>query len=168
MRKDAARTPLDGSLSRSWMDRRELLIGAGVAGVALGGGLGRAYTQAATAPDYRLRIAPMRLELAPGRVIDTFGYNGTVPGPLLRFREGRQIDIDITNDSDIDDIVHWHGLYLPSVADGAMEEGSPMVARGTTRRYTFNAKPAGTRWYHSHDAAGTDLRRSCTEDSTDS
>ena len=54
------------------MDRRELLIGAGVAGVALGGGLGRAYTQAATAPDYRLRIAPMRLELAPGKVIDTF------------------------------------------------------------------------------------------------
>src|SRR5258708_10183929 len=47
----------DGSLSRSWIDRRELLIGAGVAGVALRGGFGRAFTPAATAPDYTLRIA---------------------------------------------------------------------------------------------------------------
>ena len=144
----------------SWLDRRELLIGAGAAGLALGGGLGRAYTQAAPAPDYTLRIAPMRLELAPGKIIDTFGYDGAVPGPLLRAREGQQVNIDIRNDTDIDDIVHWHGLYLPSASDGAMEEGSPMVERGSTRRYAFAAKPAGTRWYHSHDVAGTDLRRS--------
>jgi FtsP/CotA-like multicopper oxidase with cupredoxin domain len=150
----------DRSTSRSWLDRRELLIGAGAAGAALGGGLGRAYTQSPSAPDHRLRIASLRLELAPGKVIETFGYNGTVPGPLLRFREGQPVDIDITNDSDIDDIVHWHGLYLPAAADGAMEEGSPMVERGSTRRYSFAAKPAGTRWYHSHDVAGTDLRRS--------
>jgi FtsP/CotA-like multicopper oxidase with cupredoxin domain len=64
------------------------------------------------------------------------------------------------NDSDIDDIVDWHGLYLPSDADGAMEEGSPMIERGSTRRYTFTAKPSGTRWYHSHDVTGTDLTRS--------
>src|SRR5438876_9420630 len=145
---------------RSWLDRRELLIGAGAAGLALGGGLGRAYTQALLAPDYTLRIAPMRLELAPGKIIDTFGYNGAVPGPLLRAREGQQVNIDIRNDTDIDDIVHWHGLYLPSASDGAMEEGSPMVEPGSTRRYAFAAKPAGTRWYHSHDVAGTDLRRS--------
>ena len=63
----------------------------------------------------------------PGKVIDTFGYNGTVPGPVLRLREGRQVSIDIRNDTDIDDIIHWHGLYVPSTADGAMEEGSPMV-----------------------------------------
>jgi hypothetical protein len=94
--------------------------------------MGRAYTQIATAADYSLRIAPLRLELAPGKVIDTFAYNGTVPGPVLRLREGRQVSIDIRNDTDIDDIIHWHGLYLPSVADGAMEEGSPMVERGGT------------------------------------
>jgi len=77
--------------STSWIDRREFLIGTGAAGAALGGGLGVAYTQAATAPDYTLRIAPLRLELAPGKVIDTFGYNGTVPGPLLRFRDALPI-----------------------------------------------------------------------------
>ena len=73
-------------------------------------------------------------------MIDTFGYNGTVPGPVLRLREGRQVSIDIRNDTDVDDIIHWHGLYLPSTADGAMEEGSPIVARGGMQRYTFAAK----------------------------
>ena len=102
----------------------------------------------------------MRLELAPGKVIETFAYNGMVPGPVLRLREGRQVSIDIRNDTDVDDIMHWHGLYVPSEADGAMEEGSPMVERGGTQRYTFAAKPTGTRWYHSHNMAGTDLTRS--------
>jgi FtsP/CotA-like multicopper oxidase with cupredoxin domain len=144
----------------SWLHRRNFLIGAGASGMALGTALGTAYTQIAATADYSLQIAPLRLELAPGKVIETFGYNGMVPGPLLRLREGRQISIDIRNNTDIDDIVHWHGLYVPSEADGAMEEGSPMVGRGGTQRYTFTAKPAGTRWYHSHNMAGTDLTRS--------
>ena len=143
-----------------WMHRRSFLIGSGAAGMALGTVLGKVYAQIATAPDHTLRIAPLRLELAPGKVVETFGYNDTVPGPLLRLREGRQVSIDIRNDTDVDDIVHWHGLYLPAEADGAMEEGSPMVERGAVRRYTFTAKPAGTRWYHSHNMAGTDLTRS--------
>jgi FtsP/CotA-like multicopper oxidase with cupredoxin domain len=147
-------------LSVDWMDRRAFLIGAGAAGMALGTGLGAAYTQMAGSPDHTLRIAPLRLELAPDRVIDTFGYNGTVPGPALRVREGSQLNIDVRNDTDIDDIVHWHGLYVPSEEDGAMEEGTPMIERGRTRRYTFAAKPGGTRWYHSHDVAGKDLTRS--------
>jgi FtsP/CotA-like multicopper oxidase with cupredoxin domain len=144
----------------SLMDRRGFLVGAGAAGMAVGGAIGEAYTQVVGAPDYSLRIASLRLELAPGKVIDTFAYNGTVPGPVLRLREGRQVSIDIRNDTDVDDIIHWHGLYVPSSADGAMEEGSPMVERGGTQRYTFAAKPAGTRWYHSHDVAGKDLTRS--------
>jgi FtsP/CotA-like multicopper oxidase with cupredoxin domain len=156
-------TPLtnSGAPNVSWLDRRGFLLAAGAAGMATGAGLAAAYAQAVTAPDYTLRISPLRLELAPDKVIDTFGYNGTVPGPLIRLREGRQVSIDIRNDTDIDDIIHWHGLYVPSTSDGAMEEGSPMVERGGgVRRYTFTAKPAGTRWYHSHNMAGTDLRRS--------
>jgi FtsP/CotA-like multicopper oxidase with cupredoxin domain len=157
-------TPFDSvsecAISSSWMPRRNFLIGAGVTGMTLGTALGTAYTQVAAAADHSLRIAPFRLELGPGKVIQTFAYNDRVPGPVLRLREGRQVSIDIRNDSDIDDIVHWHGLYLPSEADGAMEEGSPMVERGGTRRYTFTAKPTGTRWYHSHNVAGIDLTRS--------
>ena len=160
MSKTSVGLPSQAPILASWMSRRKFLIGAGAAGMALGTALGRAYTQTATLPDYTLRIAPLRLELAPGRVIETFGYNGTVPGPVLRLREGRQVSIDIRNDTDVDDIVHWHGLYVPSEADGAMEEGSPMIERGGTRRYAFVAKPTGTRWYHSHNMAGVDLSRS--------
>src|SRR4051794_11017575 len=138
----------------SWLHRRDFLIGAGASGMALGTALGTAHTQTARAPDHSLRIAPLRLELAAGKVIDTFAYNGTVPGPVLRLREGRQVSIDIRNDTDIDDIIHWHGLYVPSEADGAMEE------RGGTQRYKFTPKPIGTRWYHSHNVAGIDLTRS--------
>ena len=69
--------------STSWLDRRGFVIGAGAAGAALGSGLGVAYSQIANAPDYTLRIAPAKLELAPGKVIETFAYNGAVPGPVL-------------------------------------------------------------------------------------
>ena len=152
--------PPKASARTSWLDRRGFIVGAGAAGGVLGVGLGTAYTQAANAADYTLRIAPLRLELAPDKVIDTFAYNGTVPGPLLRVREGQALNIDVTDNTDIDDIVHWHGLHLPALADGAMEEGSPMITRGGTQRYSFAAKPTGTRWYHSHNVAGKDLTRS--------
>jgi FtsP/CotA-like multicopper oxidase with cupredoxin domain len=160
MGKPSLMRPSHHQTPTSLLDRRGFVIGAGAAGVALGGAIGAAYTQIAAAADYTLRIAPQRLELAPGKMVDTFAYNDMVPGPILRLREGRQVSIDIRNDTDVDDIIHWHGLFVPSAADGAMEEGSPMVPRGGTRRYTFAPKPAGTRWYHSHDVAGTDLRRS--------
>jgi FtsP/CotA-like multicopper oxidase with cupredoxin domain len=160
MKNPSLDSPGHRATSSSGMPRRSFLIGAGAAGMALGAAMGRAYTQVAATADYALRIAPLRLELAPGKVIETFGYNGMVPGPVLRLREGRQVSIDIRNDTDVDDIIHWHGLYVPAAADGAMEEGSPMVERGGTQRYTFTAKPAGTRWYHSHNMAGTDLTRS--------
>ncbi len=160
MRKASPLVPPRQPASTSWLDRRGFLIGAGVAGMACGAAIDAAYTQIVSAADYALRIAPLKLELAPGKVIQTFGYNGTVPGPVLRLRENRQVSIDIHNDTDIDDIIHWHGLYVPAAADGAMEEGSPMVAPGGTARYTFVPKPTGTRWYHSHDMAGKDLTRS--------
>jgi FtsP/CotA-like multicopper oxidase with cupredoxin domain len=144
---------------RSLLDRRGFVFGAGAAGRALGTGLGVGYTQVANAPDYKLQIAPLRLELAPAKIIDTFAYNGTVPGPLLRLRENRPVSIDIRNDTDVEDIIHWHGLHVPSTAEGAMEEGSPMIDRGRTRRYSFAPKPTGTWWYHSH-VARKDLSRS--------
>ena len=103
----------------------------------------------------------MSVELAPDKVIKTYGYNGAVPGPVLCLKEGRQVSINIVNDTDIDDIIHWHGLFVPSEVDGAMEEGSPTVpAHGGSKVYTFTPRPTGTRWYHSHNVAGTDLTRS--------
>src|SRR5206468_489897 len=114
----------------------------------------------AGAAHFSLRIAPVKLELSPGQTIQTIGYNGSVPGPLLRVKEGQQVTVDVQNSSDVPELVHWHGLYVPSEVDGAMEEGTPMVPSGGSRQYSFIAQPSGTRWYHTHAFAGKDLRRS--------
>ena len=78
MRKPSPLVPPRNPASTSWLDRRGFLIGAGVAGMASGAAIDAAYTQIVSAADYSLRIAPLQLELAPGKVIQTFGYNGTV------------------------------------------------------------------------------------------
>jgi len=79
---------------------------------------------------------------------------------MLRMKEGQQVTVDIQNDSDVAELVHWHGLFVPSEVDGAMEEGTPMVPAGGSRKYSFIAQPSGSRWYHTHAFAGKDLRRS--------
>jgi FtsP/CotA-like multicopper oxidase with cupredoxin domain len=112
-------------------------------------------------PDYTIRIAPLQLEIAPGKTIRTTAFNGKVPGELIRIPEGRQVTIDVINKTDAPDIVHWHGLQIPSVQDGATEEGSPESApHGGTQRFTWTARPAGSRWYHSHTMAGHHVSRS--------
>ena len=103
--------------------------------------------------DYTLRIEPCSLEIGPGVTVKTLAYNGKVPGPLLRLHEGVPVSIDVTNAAPEADIVHWHGLAIDSLNDGAMEEGSPMIGAGQTHRYSFTPKPAGTRWYHTHAGA---------------
>jgi len=110
--------------------------------------------------DHALRIEPCTLEIGKGVSIKTIAYNGQVPGPLLRLREGVPVTIDVTNATANADLVHWHGLAIDSLNDGAMEEGSPMIAAGATQRYTFTPKPAGTRWYHSHAGAFDNLTAS--------
>jgi FtsP/CotA-like multicopper oxidase with cupredoxin domain len=143
------------------VDRRSLLQHAAMAPVL--GAIPRIAPAADDPPreraDYTLRIAPVSLELAPGKIVKTTGYNGNVPGPVLRLREGKPVAINVINDAGYPDLVHWHGLYSPAVQDGAMEEGSPMTAPGQSLLYTFTPKPTGTRWYHSHAMAGTDLTR---------
>jgi FtsP/CotA-like multicopper oxidase with cupredoxin domain len=119
-----------------------------------------AAKQVGDAAHFSLRIAPVKLELSSKQIIQTIGYNGSVPGPLLRVKEGQRVTVDVHNDSDVPELVHWHGLYVPSEVDGAMEEGTPMVPPGSSREYSFTAQPSGTRWYHTHAFAGKDLHRS--------
>jgi FtsP/CotA-like multicopper oxidase with cupredoxin domain len=110
-------------------------------------------------PDVKLEIAPLELEIARGKVVHTIAYNGRVPGPLIRWPEGKPIVIDVLNRTSIPEIVHWHGLEIPSEVDGAAEEGSPMIPPGQQFRYAFTPRPAGFRWYHTHSFAGHDLKR---------
>jgi FtsP/CotA-like multicopper oxidase with cupredoxin domain len=120
---------------------------------------GAAKPEEITPADFIIRIAPIALEIAPSRFISTIGYNGTSPGPVLRMREGKPVSVDVINESEAAELVHWHGLFVPPEVDGSEEEGTPTVPPGGRHRYQFTPKPAGTRWYHSHAMAGADLHR---------
>lgn len=109
--------------------------------------------------DYTIDIAPYSLEVAPRRFIKTTAYNQQVPGPLLRLKEGVPVTIDVANHSGNEEVVHWHGLFLPSEIDGAMEEGTPPILPGSKARYTYTPRPAGFRWYHTHTFAGGDFKK---------
>ena len=97
----------------------------------------------ARAADFTLRIAPMLVELAPQVVVSTVGYNDKVPGPLLRMREGQHVAIEVVNETDVPEYVHWHGLFNPADVDGVEEEGTPPAPPHGRRRYEFVAKPGG-------------------------
>ena len=114
---------------------------------------------AQTKPDFTLRIGPVTVEPVKGKMVRTVGYNGMAPGPMLRVPEGKTVTVEVFNDTDIPELVHWHGLHIPSDVDGSMEEGTPMVAPHASHRYSFPATPSGTRWYHTHVAAGRNLKR---------
>src|SRR5437868_5517411 len=109
--------------------------------------------------DHTLRIAPVTVELDRAHIVSTIGYNGTAPGPLLRMREGKPVSIDVTNDTDTPEFVHWHGMLIPPDVDGTGEEGSPLVPPHGQRRVQLTPGPAGSRWYHSHAMAMDDLHK---------
>ncbi|MBV8225808.1 MAG: multicopper oxidase domain-containing protein, partial [Verrucomicrobia bacterium] len=111
------------------------------------------------AANVTLRIATGLIELAPDHIVSTTLYNGQFPGPLLRFKEGDPITVDIFNETDTPELVHWHGQIIPTDVDGSAEEGTPYVPAHGMRRITFTPKPAGFRFYHTHVVAEGDLNR---------
>lgn len=143
------------------MDRRKFvqMAGASAALGALGPAVPKLLAQQSsrTRADHHLRIEPASVEIGKGVTIKTVAYDGQVPGKTLRLKQGVPVTIDVTNASAHPDIVHWHGLAIGTIPDGAVEEGSPLIAPGSTLRYSFTPEPAGTRWYHTHAMAMDDL-----------
>jgi FtsP/CotA-like multicopper oxidase with cupredoxin domain len=109
------------------------------------------------AADYTLHIKDSPIEIAPKRIISATTYNGQFPGPLLRFKEGQQVTIDIYNETDTAEQLHWHGQEVPVDVDGAAEEGTPYIPARGKRRIQFIPKPSGLRFYHTHNRAGANL-----------
>jgi len=118
---------------------------------------GTASATDSTPADYTIRIAVTPVELAPNLIISTVTYNGQFPGPLLRFKEGQPVTVDIYNDTAVPEQLHWHGQLIPVDVDGAAEEGTPYIPAHGMRRITFTPRPAGLRFYHTHNRAGADL-----------
>ncbi|MGA8617222.1 MAG: multicopper oxidase domain-containing protein [Candidatus Sulfotelmatobacter sp.] len=152
----------------SFQSRRRFLQGAALMTGAAMLSRGASFSQTPTSmpasdtPDsgsaeYTLRIRVSPVEIAPKRIISTTTYNSQFPGPLIRLKEGQPVTVDIFNDTDVPEQLHWHGQRVPVDVDGASEEGTPFVPAHGKRRITFTPGPAGFRFYHSHNRAGADL-----------
>jgi FtsP/CotA-like multicopper oxidase with cupredoxin domain len=143
--------------------RRDFLKTAGaVAGISLLppkylSGQSAANGAGAAKADYTLTIAASPLELAHNRIISATAYNGQFPGPLLRFKEAQQVTVDVHNETDAPEQLHWHGQFVSTDVDGAAEEGTPFIPPHGSRRISFVPKPSGFRFYHTHVRAGANL-----------
>ena len=141
--------------------RRAFLQGAGVLGAGLGlqgllpawaraaGSQGRSVPPALSGTEFDLTVArtPVVIE---GRVGEAVTVNGTVPAPLLRWREGDTVTLSVTNRLDETTSIHWHGILLPFQMDGVPGVSFPGIAPGETFTYRFPVRQSGTYWYHSH------------------
>jgi CopA family copper-resistance protein len=145
----------------SMLDRRTFLAGA----AALGGAaalapLLPAWAQSGTAglkpdmPTLSGETIALRIGHSPftvgGRTGRAVTINGTLPAPLIRLREGRNVRIAVTNTLAEDSSIHWHGVLLPFQMDGVPGVSFPGIHPGETFIYEFPIRHAGTFWYHSH------------------
>ena len=150
------------AVSGSALSRREFLRASGQAGLgavalAAGGGAllpGRSGATGHPGPggvrEIHLEAREVRWELAPGKVIKGMAYNGQIPGPELRLKEGERVRIVLKNSLPEPTTIHWHGVDVPNPMDGVPGITQKPVQPGETFVYEFEARPAGTRWYHTH------------------
>ena len=137
--------------------RRRLLQLAGAAGLAAGlGKLAPAYAGATEDPGVLPREGSHDLSIRRetisigGRAASATAINGSVPGPLVRLREGETAVLRVTNHLDEDSSLHWHGLLLPNGMDGVPHVTYPGIKPGETFTYRYKVRQSGTYWYHSH------------------
>lgn len=150
------------------LSRRQLLAGSSIGAAALavpawarGADLAMAHTSGMAGPRLRAGFDEVRgpaVELTIGsghRMIEGrsghgIAVNGSVPGPLLRLREGETVRLTVHNTLDEDSSIHWHGLLLPFQYDGVPGISFPGIAPGKSFTYEFPIRQAGTYWWHSH------------------
>ena len=126
--------------------RRRFLKGSGAA--ALAGWLPWAPVRANE--DITLTAAPARVNLGEGDGTDVWAFNGSVPGPTLRVRQGARLRARFRNRLDAESSIHWHGIRIENAMDGVPDVTQPPVPPGGEFLYDFHVPDAGTFWYHSH------------------
>ena len=99
---------------------------------------------------FHLVAEQVKREIAPGMVINAWGYNGQTPGPTIEAVEGDRVRILVTNHLPEDTSVHWHGVLLPNGMDGVEGLNQPHIKPGETFAYEFTLRQSGTQMYHPH------------------
>ena len=127
------------------ISRRKMLLGT-IAGFSL------PRSSTASNPKHTLRPAPMSVRWGrkSNRMSGFLGFNGSVPGPELRYRQGDQLDVRLENGMEDGALVHWHGVRVPNQMDGVSILSQEVVPPGGHYDYKFALPDAGTFWYHSH------------------
>lgn len=146
--------------SRSGVDgsRRRFVQGLATGGAMAALGAWSNSARAVTNPgfpnvlqgkDFDLTVSETPMNYT-GKTRKATTINGSIPGPILRWREGSTVTIRVKNELQEDTSIHWHGVLLPFTMDGVPGLAFPGIAPGETFTYTFQVQQSGTYWYHSH------------------
>lgn len=149
----------DTFFASSGLSRRRALLLAG--GALAAGATGLLPGPAVAAVNKRLLAKPGRVQLV-GRShpkTDVWCYDGRVPGPELRVRQGDRLTVRFKNGLPEDTTVHWHGLRIPNAMDGVPHLTQPPVATGESFTYSFVVPDAGSHWYHPHARSASQVGR---------
>lgn len=146
------------------LSRRRFIQGIALGGAVVGLGIGARPVWALKSPDqpavlsgtdFRLDIGLTPVNFT-GRVRPAVTVNGSLPAPILRWREGDTVNLHVTNrlprdaKGGPDTSIHWHGMILPADMDGVPGMSFDGIAPGETYHYRFQVRQGGTYWYHSH------------------
>lgn len=144
------------------LSRRRFVTGIAAGGALLGLSFGvnaktnnimtsQAQMPMLTGNTFNLAYSQTPINLT-GRERIATAINGSLPAPILRFKEGEMVTLNVTNNMAHDTSIHWHGLILPSAQDGVpnISDGFKGIKPGETFTYQFPIKQSGTYWYHSH------------------
>ncbi len=153
------KTRSERHLSRTCPSRRTFVKGLAIGGAAASMGWLRqpAFAQTSTrqeptvlsGTEFDLRIGETAANIT-GKPRTALTINGSLPGPLLRWREGDTVTLRVANALDEDTSIHWHGILLPANMDGVPGLSFSGIHPGDTYRYHFTVRQSGTYWYHSH------------------
>ena len=140
------------------LSRRRFVTGAAAGGVLMALGIDRGQGEDIAANPGPQIIAGNRFDLTIGSQPVNFtgrkrfatAVNGTVPGPVLRWREGERVNLRVRNNLPADSSIHWHGIILPTGMDGVPGVSFDGIQPGETFEYQFAVNQSGTYWYHSH------------------
>ncbi len=153
--------PFSGVMNRNNLTRRHFLKGMAAMGLLTGlESLAPAYAaqyrglpkaagsgEEGQALDLRIQKTVLRIGAREAHAVT---INGSIPGPLVRLREGQNAVLRVTNELDEDTSIHWHGIILPAAMDGVPGVSFAGIKPGETFTYRFPVAQSGTYWYHSH------------------
>jgi FtsP/CotA-like multicopper oxidase with cupredoxin domain len=108
-----------------------------------------AQVELADGETFHLQLGPVAKRLGD-HMVRMLGYNGSIPGPTLKVRQGSEVIVHVTNQTDLDTTVHWHGLRLDNEYDGVPHETQIPIPIGGEFTYRIRFPDAGLYWYHPH------------------